>query len=73
MFIITRFTVTDAQRKAIGDALGLRGPAEREQVRDYLQKHGELHLVGLTLPLLRTNPQPRLMDRAAAISTQAGA
>lgn len=73
MFIITRYTVTDAHRKAIGEALGLPRPADREQVRDYLQKHGDLHLLGLALPLMATKHQLTLTDTSATLSAQAGA
>jgi hypothetical protein len=53
MFIFNRYHVTEAMRRAIGEALGLPGPASREQVREILQKNNELYLTGL--PCLDSN------------------
>lgn len=52
MHIFTRYIVTDQQRAALGQALGLKRPADREEVRTFLQQQGELTLDALTLPLM---------------------
>lgn len=61
MFIITRYEIGDTERKAIARILGLSRPADREQVRTYLQQQGELVILALTMPLMadsRPGSQP---------------
>lgn len=58
MFIIVRFNVSDRQQRAIATVLGLRGAADREQVREFLQRQGEQTLEAVTLPLVATASTP---------------
>lgn len=67
MFIITRFELTPAHLKRVGEQLGLTRAATQDEAREFMQREGEQTLDALTLPLM-AGAQSRRSVRPVAVS-----